>query len=202
MKSTPDNFKSREFLTQHISDTLAFYEPNIDDEHGGFYQNFSDNGEVFDKHTRHLVSSTRFVFNYARAYQTFNVERYLNRVKSGIEFIRKHHLVEQTGGYNWLLKVESNAAATFAEVNLSSSQEGHAAPVLDTWQTYTFNISDLADAGLDVNLREAQPFEDPGQYVLEVNAEFATLNLDKSNHLKVEDTDIELKIISKEVFNQ
>ena len=39
-------------------------------------------------------------------------------------------------------------------------------------------------------------------HTIEVNAEFATLNLDKSNHLKVEDTDIELKIISKEVFNQ
>lgn len=39
-------------------------------------------------------------------------------------------------------------------------------------------------------------------HTIEVNAEFATLNLDKTNHLKVEDTDIELKIISKEVFNQ
>ncbi|MGO3812664.1 site-specific DNA-methyltransferase [Mesonia sp.] len=39
-------------------------------------------------------------------------------------------------------------------------------------------------------------------HTIEVNAEFATLNLDKSNHLKVEDTDIELKIISKELFNQ
>ena len=39
-------------------------------------------------------------------------------------------------------------------------------------------------------------------HTLEVNAEFATLNLDKSNHLKVDDTDIELKIISKDIFNQ
>jgi adenine-specific DNA-methyltransferase len=39
-------------------------------------------------------------------------------------------------------------------------------------------------------------------HTIEVNAEFATLNLDKSNNLKVEDTDIELKIISKELFNQ
>ncbi|MDC9502042.1 AGE family epimerase/isomerase [Pseudoalteromonas sp. Angola-18] len=117
MSHTPDNFKSREFLTQHIADTLAFYEPNIDDEHGGFYQNFSDNGEVFDKQTRHLVSSTRFVFNYARAYQTFNDEKYLNRVKSGIEFIRKHHFVEQTGGYNWLLSVEQGNATVLDDTN-------------------------------------------------------------------------------------
>lgn len=39
-------------------------------------------------------------------------------------------------------------------------------------------------------------------HTIEVNAEFATLNLDKNNHLKVEDTDLELKIISKDLFNQ
>jgi adenine-specific DNA-methyltransferase len=39
-------------------------------------------------------------------------------------------------------------------------------------------------------------------HTIEVNAEFATLNLDKSNHLTVEDEDIELKVISKEIFNQ
>jgi adenine-specific DNA-methyltransferase len=38
-------------------------------------------------------------------------------------------------------------------------------------------------------------------HTIEVNVEFATLNLDKSNHLKVDNTDIELKIISKEIFN-
>ncbi len=39
-------------------------------------------------------------------------------------------------------------------------------------------------------------------HTLEVNAEFATLQLDKSNHLKVGDNDIALKIIAKDVFNQ
>jgi adenine-specific DNA-methyltransferase len=39
-------------------------------------------------------------------------------------------------------------------------------------------------------------------HTIEVNAEFATLSLDKTNHLKIGDKDIELKIISKEIFNQ
>ena len=39
-------------------------------------------------------------------------------------------------------------------------------------------------------------------HTIEINAEFATLNLDKSNHLKVDKEDIELKIITKEIFNQ
>lgn len=38
-------------------------------------------------------------------------------------------------------------------------------------------------------------------HTIEVNAEFATLQLDKSNHLKVGDNDIELRIIAKDMFN-
>lgn len=39
-------------------------------------------------------------------------------------------------------------------------------------------------------------------HTIEINAEFANLTLDKTNHLKVGEEDMELKIISKEVFNQ
>lgn len=51
-----------------------------------------------------------------------------------------------------------------------------------------------------------QVIEIAGKYkdiqTIEINAEFATLNLDKNNYLKVGEAEIELKIISKEVFNQ
>ena len=80
-------FSSPEFLSQHIKSILAFYEPNVDALSGGFHQNFSDDGSVYDEKTRHLVSSTRFIFNYARAYLKFGDSRYLNRVESGIKFL-------------------------------------------------------------------------------------------------------------------
>ena len=50
----------------------------------------------------------------------------------------------------WLMKIESSGAATFAELNLNTSVEG-ADPVVGEWQTYTFNLSDLSTAGLDVS---------------------------------------------------
>ncbi len=50
----------------------------------------------------------------------------------------------------WVFKVESSGAATFAELPLTNSVEG-VAPTTGTWQTYTFNLSDLAAAGLDVS---------------------------------------------------
>ncbi|WP_342805044.1 family 16 glycosylhydrolase [Alteromonas sp. M12] len=50
----------------------------------------------------------------------------------------------------WLFKVESNGAAQAVELDLSASNEG-VAPVTGEWQTYTFNLQDLADAGLDLS---------------------------------------------------
>ncbi len=53
----------------------------------------------------------------------------------------------------WTLKVESNSDV-FAELLLSESNEG-VAPAMDTWQHFTFNVSELAIAGLntsDVNI--------------------------------------------------
>ena len=112
----PD-FTQDEFLREHICSTLAFYEPNVDDPDGGFYQNFLDNGDIYDKQTRHLVSSTRFVFNYARAYLTFKKPEYLARVKSGVKFIRDAHFNEQFKSYGWLLKVEDGKIETIDDNN-------------------------------------------------------------------------------------
>lgn len=50
----------------------------------------------------------------------------------------------------WLFKVESNEGDTDVELPLSDSVEG-LNPVVDQWQTYTFNLASLADAGLDVS---------------------------------------------------
>ncbi|RUO79222.1 glycoside hydrolase family 16 protein [Pseudidiomarina taiwanensis] len=50
----------------------------------------------------------------------------------------------------WLFKIESNEGSTFAELPLASSNEG-VSPVVGEWQTYTFPLQVLSDAGLDVS---------------------------------------------------
>ena len=57
------NFRSAGFLRSHIVDTMAFYDGRCLDPSGGFFHFFKDDGTVYDRTTRHLVSSTRFVFN-------------------------------------------------------------------------------------------------------------------------------------------
>ena len=96
-------FRSRGFLLDHIRHTMAFYHPRCIDPAGGFFQFFKDDGTVYDPHTRHLVSSTRFVFNYSMAWQAFGDPAYRQAVRHGIAFLRDAHRNPGTGGYAWVL---------------------------------------------------------------------------------------------------
>ncbi|MBA1247410.1 AGE family epimerase/isomerase [Pseudomonas luteola] len=98
----PD-FRQRDTLLDHIQHTLAFYYPRCIDEQGGFFQFFRDNGDIYDRETRHLVSSTRFVFNFAMAYRQFGNAEYLGATRHGLRFLREKHL-QPNGSYAWLLK--------------------------------------------------------------------------------------------------
>jgi mannose/cellobiose epimerase-like protein (N-acyl-D-glucosamine 2-epimerase family) len=104
MSVTSPDFRSREFLLDHARQTMAFYHPRAIDPRGGFYHFFKDNGTIYDAVTRHLVSSTRFVFTYSAAYQHFRQPEYLEAVKHGVEFLRNVHRDPVTGGYAWILK--------------------------------------------------------------------------------------------------
>jgi mannose/cellobiose epimerase-like protein (N-acyl-D-glucosamine 2-epimerase family) len=96
-------FRSRAFLLDHIERTMAFYHPRAIDPRGGFFHFFRDDGTIYDAHTRHLVSSTRFVFNYAMAHRQFGRSEYRDAVTHGVDFLRRVHRNPGTGGYAWLL---------------------------------------------------------------------------------------------------
>jgi mannose/cellobiose epimerase-like protein (N-acyl-D-glucosamine 2-epimerase family) len=98
----PD-FRSPEFLLAHVAQTMQFYHPRCVDPSGGFFHFFRDDGTVYDRQTRHLVSSTRFVFNYAMAYRHFRGNGYLEQVRHGLRFLRDVHRDPDTGGYAWQL---------------------------------------------------------------------------------------------------
>lgn len=156
MSSLPD-FRSAEFLTSHIQTTMGFYHPNCIDPDGGFYHFFKDNGDIYDHETRHLVSSTRFVFNYAKAYLAEHNADYLAAVKHGVAYLRQRHL-KSNGGYVWLLKGAENLDETnhcygFAFVILAYSMAYKAGIteakswLEETYQTMEQHYWD-ADAGL------------------------------------------------------
>ncbi len=109
MTMTPD-FRARATLLDHIRHTMRFYEPRCVDGSGGFYHYFKDDGTVYNAHSRHLVSSTRFVFNYAMAFRQFQQPVYLERARHGLTFLRNAHRNAATGGYAWELDWQDGAA--------------------------------------------------------------------------------------------
>ncbi|MGI4985299.1 MAG: AGE family epimerase/isomerase [Janthinobacterium lividum] len=98
----PD-FSSPAFLIDHIARTMNFYHPNCMDPKGGFYHFYKDSGEVYDRDTRHLVSSTRFIFTYSMAWQQFRADEFRGGVRHGLAYLRDVHRQPATGGYAWLL---------------------------------------------------------------------------------------------------
>ena len=103
MSAGPD-FRSPEFLRDHIAATMAFYHPRCIDIEGGFFHYFKDDGRVYDRHHRHLVSSTRFVFNYAMAYREFREREYLEAAHHGLRYLRQVHRDPKSGGYAWTVR--------------------------------------------------------------------------------------------------
>jgi mannose/cellobiose epimerase-like protein (N-acyl-D-glucosamine 2-epimerase family) len=99
---TPD-FRSIEFLREHIAQTMAFYHPRCIDPAGGFFHYFKDDGTIFDRRHRHLVSSTRFVFNYAMAAREFGRGEYLDVARHGLNYLRSAHRDPVSGAYAWTI---------------------------------------------------------------------------------------------------
>ena len=109
---TPD-FRSPDFLRAHIRDTLAFYDrAGCVDLSGGFFHFYKDDGTVYDRRTRHLVSSTRFVFNHGTALRRFGAAERPDDgacVRHGIAFLQQAHAQPQ-GGYAWQLDWDGQRA--------------------------------------------------------------------------------------------
>jgi mannose/cellobiose epimerase-like protein (N-acyl-D-glucosamine 2-epimerase family) len=137
---------------------MAFYQAGALDPAGGFFHYFRDDGSVYDRSHRHLVSSTRFVFNYAMAAHEFGDEEWLQRARHGLNYLREFHRDPHSEGYAWTLRDgrpddRSNHSYGLAFVLLAYARAlkagiAEAAPWLEeTWQVLESRCWDSA-AGL------------------------------------------------------
>ena len=103
-KSTiyPD-FESANFLNDHLSKTLAFYEDIVVDPKGGFFHSFEDDGRIYDHGLKHLVSSCRFIFDYALAYRERGEERHRQKAEHGLAYLESAHR-QANGSYAWQIR--------------------------------------------------------------------------------------------------
>jgi mannose/cellobiose epimerase-like protein (N-acyl-D-glucosamine 2-epimerase family) len=104
----PPDYESPAFLRAHIADTMAFYHPRAIDPAGGFFHCFRDDGTVYDTRHRHLVSSTRFVYDHAMAARAFAADplakEYRAAAEHGLRYLRDVHRDPASGAYAWTLR--------------------------------------------------------------------------------------------------
>ncbi|WP_286865025.1 AGE family epimerase/isomerase, partial [Herbaspirillum sp. UBA812] len=103
--SLPD-LESRAFLQAHVAHTLAFYDRHAIDPEGGFFHYLKDDGSVYERSHRHLVSATRLVFTQSMAYLHTGQSRYLEQTRHALAHLERFRHAEGplAGLYAWTLR--------------------------------------------------------------------------------------------------
>lgn len=95
-----------------------------------------------------FISRAEFIKDPAGTPSPFDASPLLD--KGSLSFAMKLVSAPNNPGAAWKVKVESNNAATAVELDITASSEGKT-PQVGVWQTYTFPLKKLADAGLDLS---------------------------------------------------
>jgi mannose/cellobiose epimerase-like protein (N-acyl-D-glucosamine 2-epimerase family) len=100
----PD-FESRRFLQEHVAQTLSFYDRHAIDPQGGFFHYLKDDGAVYDRAHRHLVSATRLVFTQAMAFMHTREARYQDQAAHALAHLERfrHAGGPLSGLFAWTL---------------------------------------------------------------------------------------------------
>jgi mannose/cellobiose epimerase-like protein (N-acyl-D-glucosamine 2-epimerase family) len=111
-------YRSREWLVDHMTDVVAFYYPTcLDREHGGFIAQLdAETGEVYDPDAKHIVATARFVTNFWRALHLSERgwidngatilarDDLLEQIRRGVDILRTDFYDAEADGFHWLLR--------------------------------------------------------------------------------------------------
>ena len=106
---TPD-FRCASFLKQHALWTQSFYETQSVDPSGGMYHFYLDDGRVYNRTTRHLVSATRCVITNAIAYELSGEARFKERAVHALRFVTTAFYDAVHEGYHWSIDWQDGKA--------------------------------------------------------------------------------------------
>ncbi|MGM0429862.1 MAG: family 16 glycosylhydrolase [Pseudomonadota bacterium] len=121
----------------------------IDDEEKGQVYQFVVNDEPT---VNGFVSREEFISDESGEPQPFDATGMIEN--GSVSFDMKLTSAPDDSSATWLFKFESDNNATFAELPLTESSEG-VSPTVGEWQTYTYPLQQLVDAGLEPSALDA-----------------------------------------------
>ena len=106
-------FRDPDYLREHIRSIVEFYYPTcMDAEYGGYINQLRDDGSIFDRMTKHLVGTCRFIYCFSLASMVRDDAAYRDAAAHGLRFLRDHHRQED-GGYAWVLDGQQVSDGTY-----------------------------------------------------------------------------------------
>ncbi|NRA86940.1 MAG: AGE family epimerase/isomerase [Rhizobiales bacterium] len=107
------DFRSKLHLKTHIADIINFYHPTcMDAKYGGYINQLRDDGTIFDRMSKHLVGTCRFIYNFSIASLVLDSDEYKQAAADGVDFLTKYHR-QADGGYAWLLDAQTVSDGTY-----------------------------------------------------------------------------------------
>ena len=103
--------RSPDFLRDHALWVMSFYDRQSVDPSGGMYHFYLDDGTVYDRSTRHLVSATRFVVTCATAYELSGNSLYKERAAHALRFLQQAFYDPKVEGFHWTVRWENGQAS-------------------------------------------------------------------------------------------
>ena len=106
------NFRSRDFLLRHMREIMDFYHPAcINESDGGYFNYFRNDGFITNRKTQHIVSTTRFIFNFSLAAGLLDRPEFLKAAEHGLKHLDEVHRDPEHGGYFWMVEGRSPSDA-------------------------------------------------------------------------------------------
>lgn len=98
-------YERRDWLEGEVSRILAFYYPEcLDETYGGYIAQFDEEtGAVYDRGSKHLVATSRFVVDFSRGIQIEDGGWCRSAAKHGLEFLLEVQRDTARDGFHWLL---------------------------------------------------------------------------------------------------
>lgn len=136
------NYRDKDFLKKHALDLLEWEKPICRDlEYGGFYCTIKDTGEIVNSEYKELVSTARWILNFAFGKMMGGPEEYLDYIRHGLEFLEIAHRDDVYGGYHSVVirnnpkignKLTYQAAFVFCAIsNAVKAGVKEAVPIID-----------------------------------------------------------------------
>lgn len=142
------SYRDPAFLRDHIKSIIAFYHPTcIDDEFGGYINQLRDDGSIYDRNTKHLVGTCRFIYNYSLASVVLDEPAYREAAAHGLRFLRETHR-QADDGFAWILKkrqVEDGTRHCYGHAFVLLAAAGAAKAGIETAPALASEVYDLLE---------------------------------------------------------